>query len=111
MNTLLRMDKRESLFIESGGIWGRKNYPCNERGVKWLWLFYKFPYFKDISIRYVVDFMHIEKNIAYAIKETLFGASNIVSSREDFWQLNIRRNIWVEKYDDEKYRKPSSPYV
>jgi hypothetical protein len=55
--------------------------------------------------------MHTEKNIAYAIIETLFGASDTVSSREDFRQLKIRRNLWVEKYDDEKYRKPSAPYV
>ena len=53
--------------------------------------------------------MHTKKNIAYAIIETLFGASDTVSSHEYLKQLNICRNIWVEKYDDEKYRKPSTP--
>jgi len=41
-------------------------------------------YFKDISIKNIVDFIDIEKNIAYDIIETLFGAFDIVSSREDF---------------------------
>jgi hypothetical protein len=99
------------LFIESGGICGSRDDPCNESGVKRLCIFYNFPYFKDIAIRHIVDFMHTEKNIAYAIIETLFGASDTVSSCEDLKQLKIRRNLWVEKYDDEKYRKPSAPYV
>ena len=76
-----------------------------------LCIFYKLPYFKNIVIRDIVAFMHTEKNTAYAIIKTLFGASDTVSSREDFQQLNILRNIWVEKCDDEKYRKPSAPYV
>ena len=74
-------------------------------------IFYRFPYFKDIAIRNTVDFIHTEKNIAYAIIETLFGAYDTISSHEDLKQLKIHRNIWVEKYDDEKYRKPSAPYV
>jgi hypothetical protein len=55
--------------------------------------------------------MHTEKNIAYVIIETLFGASNTVSSREDLKQLKIHRNLWVEKHDDGKYRKPIAPYL
>ena len=52
--------------------------------------------------------MHTKKNIAYVIIETLFGVFDTISSREDFRQL--RQNHWVEKYADEKYRKPSAPY-
>ena len=55
--------------------------------------------------------MHTKKNIAYSIIENHFGASNTISSCEDLKQLKIRRNILVEKYDDEKYRKPSARYV
>ncbi len=68
------------------------------------------PYFKDIAIRHTIEFMHTKKNIAYAIIETLFGGSDTVSLREDLQQLKIHRNLWVEKYDDEKYRNPSAPY-
>ena len=61
-------------FIKDGGICGSKNDPLNDSGVKRLCIFYKLPYFKNISIRHTVDFMHTEKNIAFAIIETLFGA-------------------------------------
>ena len=98
-------------FIENVGIVGSRYDPCNESGVKWLCILYKLPYFKDIAIRHIVDFMHAEKNIAYAIIETLFRSFDTISSREDFRQIKIRRNLWVKKYDNEKYRKPSAPYV
>jgi hypothetical protein len=55
--------------------------------------------------------MHIEKNIAFSIIETLFGAYDTVSSFLDLQELKIRQNIWVEKYGDGKYRKPIAPYV
>ena len=71
-------------FIENVGF-ARSSYdPCNESGVKWLCILYKLPYFKDIAIRHTVDFMHTEKNIAYAIIETLFGSFDTISSHEDF---------------------------
>jgi hypothetical protein len=76
-------------FIESGWIYGSRDDPCNESNVKQLCIFYKLPYFKDIAIRHIVDFMHTEKNISYAIIETLFGASDTISSREYFRQLKI----------------------
>jgi len=34
-----------------------------------------------------------------------------VSYRLDFQELKIHRNLWVEKHDDGKYRKPIAPYV
>ena len=103
--------KKRMSFIENDGIAGSRYDPCNESGVKRLCILYKLPYFKDIAIRHTIDFMHTEKNIAYAIIETLFSAFDTISSCEDFRQLKIRRNLWVEKYDDENYRKPSAPYV
>ena len=58
---------RRMMFIESGGICGSRDDPCNESGVKQLCIFYKFPYFKNIAIRHIVDFMHTEKIIAFSI--------------------------------------------
>ena len=55
--------------------------------------------------------MRTEKNTAFAIIETLYGAYDTVSSCLDLEQLKIRRNIWVEKCGDGKYRKPIAPYV
>ena len=55
--------------------------------------------------------MHTEKNIACAIIETLFGAYDTVSSHLDLEQLKIRRNHWVKKCGDGKYRKSIDPYV
>ena len=98
-------------FVANGGILGSKNDPLNDSGVKRLCIFYKFPYFKHISIRHIVDFMHTEKNIAFSIIETLFGAYDTMSSRLDLQELKIRRNIWVEKCGDGKYRNPIAPYV
>ena len=74
-------------------------------------IFYKLPYFKHITIRHTVDFIHTEKNIAYAIIETLFGAYDTVSSRLDLQEIKIHRNLWVENYGDGKFRKPTAPYV
>ena len=65
-------------LIENGGIIGSKNDPINDNGVKWLCIFYKFPYFKHISIRNTIDFMRTDKNIAFSIIETLFGAYDTV---------------------------------
>ena len=70
-------------FIKGGGIFGSKNDPLNDSGVKRLCIFYKLPYFKHINIRHTVDFMHIEKNITFSIIETLFGAYESVSSHLD----------------------------
>ena len=36
-------------FIENGGILGNKNDPVNDNGIKWLCIFYKFPYFNNIT--------------------------------------------------------------
>ena len=72
------------LFHERGKVCGIKDDICNESDVKRLCIFHKFPYFKDIAIRHTFDFMHTEKNIAYAIIETFFGAYDIVASREYF---------------------------
>lgn len=98
-------------FIQNGGIRGTKNDPLNDSGVKRLCIFYKFPYFKHIVIRHTIDFMHTEKNIDFSIIETLFGAYDTSSSCLDLQELKIRRNLWVEKYGDGKYRKPIAPYV
>ena len=98
-------------FIENDGIIGSRYDPCNESGVKWLCILYKLPYFKDISIRHTVECMHTEKNIASAIIETLFGALDTISSCEDFRDIKIHWNLWVEKYENEKYRKLYAPYV
>ena len=48
-------------FIENGDIPGSKNDPLNDSGVKWLCIFYKFPYFKHITIKHIVDIMHTKK--------------------------------------------------
>ena len=71
-------------FIENDGISRSRYDPCNESCVKQLCILYKLPYFKDITIRHTVDFMHTEKNIAYAIIENLFGSFDTISSCEDF---------------------------
>ena len=54
-------------FIKDGGICGSKNDPLNDSGVKILCIFYKFPYFKHITIRHIIDFMHTENTIDFSI--------------------------------------------
>ena len=58
-------------FIKDGGICGSKNDPLNDSGVKIFFIFYKFPYFKHISIRHTVNFMHTVQNIAFSIIQNL----------------------------------------
>jgi len=108
---IIENGEKRMQFIENGGIRGSKNDPLYDSGVKRVCIFYKFPYFKHITIRHTVDFMHTEKNIAFAIIETLFGAYDTVSSRLDLKELKIRRNLWVEKYGNGKYKKRIAPYV
>ena len=66
------MGKKIMLFIESGGICGSRDDPCNESDVKLFCILYKFPYFKDITIRHTINFMHSEKNIPYGIIKLFF---------------------------------------
>lgn len=75
-------------FIDNGGNCGSKNYPLNDSGVKRVCIFYKFPYFKHITIRHNIDFMHNEKNMV-SIIETLFGAYDTMSSCLDLQELKI----------------------
>ena len=98
-------------IIENGGIFGSKNDPLYDSGVKRVCTFYKLPYLKHITIRHTVDFMHTEKNIAFAIIETIFSAYDTVSSRLDLKELKICRNLWFEKYGNGKYIKHIAPYV
>ena len=69
------------LFIEIGGVCGSRDDPCNESDVKWLCIFYNLPYIEEIAIKHIIDFMHTEKNITYAIIETLLGSLDMISSR------------------------------
>ncbi|XP_059064962.1 uncharacterized protein LOC131856998 [Cryptomeria japonica] len=103
---IIEYGQKRMSFIENDGIVGSRNDPCNESDVKRLCILYKLSYFKDIAIRHTVDFMHTEKNIAYAITETLFGALDTISSCEDFREIKIRQNIWVKKY-----RKLGAHYI
>lgn len=74
---------------------GIKYDPCNESGVKWLFILYKLSYFKDISIRHTIDFMNTKKNIAPPMIETFFCALETISSCQDFGDIKIHKNLWV----------------
>ena len=108
---IIENGQKRMSFIENNGIIGSWYDPFKESGIKWFFILYKLAYLKDISIRHIVDIMHTKKNIAFAIIETFFGALDTISSHEDFWDLKIHQNLWVEKHDNEKYRKPYAPYV
>lgn len=87
---IIQNAEKRMQFIENGGILGSKNDPLNDCGVKRFRIFYKLSYFKHITISHIVEFMHTEKNIAFAVIETLFGAYDTVSSCLDLQELNIR---------------------
>ena len=87
---IIENGEKRMQFIKDGGICGSKNDLLNDSGVKRFYIFYKFPYFKHISIRHTVDFMDTKKNIAFAIIETLFGAYDTVSSFLDLEKLKLR---------------------
>ena len=88
-NYIIENGEKRMQFIKDGGICDSKNDPLNYSGVKRLCIFYKFPYFKHMSIRHIVDFMHTKKNVAFTIIETLFGAYDTISSCLDLQELKI----------------------
>ena len=58
---IIENGEKRMQFIKDGRICGTKNDPLNDSGVKRLCIFYKLSYFKHISIRHIVDFMHTKK--------------------------------------------------
>jgi hypothetical protein len=68
-------------------------------------------YFKDLSIRYVVDFKHCEKNVVFFLLETLFGANDTNYTQLELQEIKIHSNLWTKEIDNGKLIIPHAPYV
>jgi hypothetical protein len=70
-------------------------------------------YVQDFPVRYTIDVMHTEKNVAENILRTLFGEKDNMKVRLDLQNRNIRRHIWLRRMGngDGKVYMPDAAYV
>ena len=112
---IIENGQKRMSFIENDGIIGSRYDPCNESVIKRLCILYKLPYFKDITIRRTVDFMHIEKNISDNIVGTLLNIEGSTKetdkAREDLEDMNIRSQFWLKLGPNKGTLKPFCTYV
>lgn len=67
---------------------------------------------QDMSVRHVLDVMHIEKKIAECVLKFLFGEKNSLESRSDLQELGIRRDLWLRPQPNRQtFYKPQAPYI
>ena len=58
------------------------------------------PYWKEHSVRHVIDLMHAEKNIIEHLVGTCLDGTHSkdgVKAREDLRNLKIRRSLWLKE--------------
>ena len=80
------------------------------------WLFAKLDWYGDLlqemPVRYVLDVMHCEKNLADSLLRMLFGETDTPSVRMDLENRRIRRHLWLRRIGDSgRLYMPDAPYV
>ena len=73
----------------------------------------KFITMQDLLIRYTLDVMHCEQNLAKNILKTVTGLKDTVKVRRDLQRRGIRRHLWLTPHPKKTGRmlKPAAPYV
>jgi hypothetical protein len=66
-----------------------------------------------LLIRYTLDTMHCEMNLAKNFLKTITGIKDIVKLRRDLQRKNIRKHLWLipKPGRSRKMLKPAAPYV
>jgi hypothetical protein len=67
---------------------------------------------QKLLIRYTLDVMHCEMNLAKKNLKTISGTKDTVKVRRDLQRRNIRRHIWLTAQPGrgDKMMKPHAPY-
>jgi hypothetical protein len=68
---------------------------------------------QDLLIRYTLDAMHCEMNLAKNYQKTKVGTKDTVKVRRDTQRKNIRKHLWIVQNPRKggKMLKPTAPYV
>jgi hypothetical protein len=68
---------------------------------------------QDLLIRYTLDVMHCEQNVAKNILKTVTGLKDTVKVRRDLQRRGIRSHLWLTPHPSKNGRmlKPAAPYV
>jgi hypothetical protein len=66
---------------------------------------------QDLLIRYTLDVMHCEMNLAKNVLKTITGLKDTVKVRRDLQTQNIRRHLWLTGNRRGKFIKPQASYV
>jgi hypothetical protein len=66
-----------------------------------------------LLIRYTLDIMHCEMNLAKNFMKTITGMKDTVKVRRDLQRRRIRRHLWLMPHSRKtgKLVKPAAPYV
>lgn len=78
-------------------------------------IFFDLPYWIHHKVRHVIDVMHIEKNVAEHILDTILSkkdkSKDTIQGREDMRELGIHRDQWMQTdVASGKQVKPIAPY-
>ncbi|XP_012833478.1 PREDICTED: uncharacterized protein LOC105954353 [Erythranthe guttata] len=78
-------------------------------------ILFDLPYWETVLLRHNLDVMHIEKNICDNILGTLLNmdkkTKDACKARKDLEDMNIRKELHLNKRDDGKYDLPAAAYV
>jgi hypothetical protein len=68
---------------------------------------------QKLLIRYTLDAMHCEMNLAKNFLKTMVGIKDTVKVRRDLQRKNIRKHLWLARNPRRGRRmlKPAAPYV
>jgi hypothetical protein len=66
-----------------------------------------------LLIRYILDAMHCEMNLAKNFLKTVVGTKDTVKVRRDLQRKNIKKHLWLVRNPrrGRKMLKPATPYV
>jgi hypothetical protein len=66
-----------------------------------------------LLIRYTLDAMHCEMNLAKNFLKTIVGTKDTIKVRQDLQRKNIKKHLWLVRNPQRgrKMLKPAAPYV
>ena len=93
-------------------IFGKTSKSRNEKGIwKKRSVFFNLPYWKNLDVRYCIDFMHVEKNVCDSIVGTLLNiqgsSKDGVKARLDLQEMGIRADLHLRSYGKRTFCPPA----
>jgi hypothetical protein len=85
---VLGKQKRIGKKTEEDDMWKKQSF------------FWELPYWKDLDIRHLIDFMHVEKNVCESLLRTLLNTNGKARDhghpRADLKKIGIRPELWLD---------------